>query len=240
MDKESSRYIFIYSSVMVVVVAALLAVAALGLKPYQDKNAEIEKKLNILKAVGKTIPADVPSKNKWVEAEYSKYIVKSYVIDSLGDLRTGVDAFKVDMKEEVAKKGSDRNLPIFEFRNDDSTMLYIIPVRGRGLWGPIWGYVALEKDYNTISGSTFDHQGETPGLGAEINTAQFQAQFKGKKLFEGDKFVSLKVMKGGTPASGVHQVDGISGGTLTSRGLEAMILTSLRPYQLYFQKNKKN
>ncbi len=240
MNKESNRYIFIYSSVMVVVVAALLAVAALGLKPFQDKNAEIEKKLNILMAVGKLIPADVASKNQWVEAQYEKYIVKSYVIDSLGSIKGGVDAFTVDMKQEIAKKGSDRNLPIFEFRNDDSSSLFIIPVRGRGLWGPIWGYVALEKDYNTISGSTFDHQGETPGLGAEINTAAFQSQFKGKQLFEGDQFVSLKVMKGGNPASGVHEVDGISGGTLTSKGLEAMIANSLRPYQLYFQKNKKN
>ncbi len=182
MNKESNRYIFIYSSVMVVVVAILLAVAALGLKPYQDKNVEIEKKLSILKAVGKSIPTDVANKNKWVEEQYAKYIVKSYVIDSIGELRTGIDAFNVDMKAEVSKKGSDRNLPIFEFRNDDSTNLYIIPLRGKGLWGPIWGYVALEKDFNTISGSTFDHQGETPGLGAEINTPEFQAQFKGKQL----------------------------------------------------------
>ncbi len=240
MNKESNRYIFIYSSVMVVVVAILLAVAALGLKPYQDKNVEIEKKLSILKAVGKSIPTDVANKNKWVEEQYAKYIVKSYVIDSIGELRTGIDAFNVDMKAEVSKKGSDRNLPIFEFRNDDSTNLYIIPLRGKGLWGPIWGYVALEKDFNTISGSTFDHQGETPGLGAEINTPEFQAQFKGKQLFEGDKFVSIKVAKGGMSKGGAHEVDGISGGTLTSNGLDAMIKSSLSPYQLYFQKNKKN
>lgn len=239
MNTESNRYIFIYSSVMVVVVAALLAIAALGLKPYQDKNAEIEKKSNILKSVGKAIPADVASKNQWVEEQYAKYIVKSYVIDSLGNMKAGVAAFDIDMKAEVAKPGSARNLPIFEFRNDDSTTLYIIPLRGKGLWGPIWGYVALEKDFNTISGSNFDHQGETPGLGAEINTAEFQQQFKGKQLFEGDKFVSIKVAKGGMSKGGVHEVDGISGGTLTSKGLEAMISGSLRPYQLYFQKNKK-
>jgi len=98
----------------------------------------------------------------------------------------------------------------------------------------------LEKDFNTISGSTFDHQGETPGLGAEINTSEYQAQFKGKKLFEGDKFVSIKVAKGGMSKGGAHEVDGISGGTLTSNGLDAMIRSSLSPYQLYFQKNKKN
>jgi len=240
MNKESNRYIFIYSSVMVVVVAAVLAIAALGLKPYQDRNAEIERKSNILRAVGKEIPVEITNKSLWVEEQYAKYIVKSYVIDSLGSLKQGTDAFTIDMKVEVAKPGSERSLPIFEFRNDDSTGLFIIPVRGRGLWGPIWGYLALQDDYNTIFGCTFDHQGETPGLGAEINTSEFQAQFKGKKLFEGDKFVSLKVMKGGNPASGDHQVDGISGGTLTSKGLEAMISSSLRPYQLYFQKNKKN
>lgn len=239
MNKQSNRYIFIYSSVMVIVVAAVLAVASIALKPFQDKNAEIEKKLSILRSVGLAPPLNVASKGTWTENAYSKHIINTFVIDSLGNPRKGIDAFNIDMKAEIAKPGKDRDLPVFVFKDDQGKKFYIIPVRGSGLWGPIWGYVALESDFNTIAGVTFDDQGETPGLGAEINTPEFQAQFKGKKIFEGNTFTSIKVMKGGATPGNTHEVDAISGGTLTSRGLEAMLLNCLRPYEFYFQNNKK-
>ncbi|HUW08025.1 MAG TPA: NADH:ubiquinone reductase (Na(+)-transporting) subunit C [Williamwhitmania sp.] len=239
MNKQSNRYIFIYSSVMVILVAAVLAIASIVLKPFQDKNVEIEKKSNILRSVGLIAPQNVASKDKWTEDAYSKHIVNTFVIDSLGNPKKGIDAFSIDMKAEIAKPGKDRDLPVFEYKDDKGQVLYIIPVRGRGLWGPIWGYVSLESDFNTIAGTTFDHESETPGLGAEINTPAFQAQFKGKKIFEGNTFTSIKVMKGGATPGNMHEVDAISGGTLTSRGLEAMLLDCLRPYEYYFQKNKK-
>ncbi len=112
----------------------------------------------------------------------------------------------------------------------------MVPVRGKGLWGPIWGYMALESDLNTISGAVFDHKGETPGLGAEINTDWFQEPFTGKTIFdESGKFVSITVVKGGADPSDPHGVDGISGGTITSKGLEEMLADCLAGYVNHFQ-----
>jgi Na+-transporting NADH:ubiquinone oxidoreductase subunit C len=117
----------------------------------------------------------------------------------------------------------------------------VIPVRGAGLWGPIWGNVAVESDMNTVRGVTFDHAGETPGLGAEISTLPFQQQFQNKKLFdESNRFVSIKVEKTGTYTPNNHTVDAISGGTITSKALEAMIRNSIEPYQTYFSQQKSN
>ena len=115
--------------------------------------------------------------------------------------------------------------PIFEARDGR----VVIPVTGMGLWGPVWGYVALEKDMNTVAGIIMAHKGETPGLGAEIATPKYQANFVGKTIFDGDKFVSVTLRKGGAkdPA---HEVDAISGGTKTSDGVTAMLYNSLENY----------
>ena len=105
----------------------------------------------------------------------------------------------------------------------------VIPVTGMGLWGPIWGYVALEKDMDTVAGIIMAHKGETPGLGAEISTPKYQANFVGKTIFDGDKFVSVKLRKGGAKDL-AHEVDAISGGTKTSDGVTAMLQNSLSNY----------
>jgi Na+-transporting NADH:ubiquinone oxidoreductase subunit C len=115
-------------------------------------------------------------------------------------------------------------------------------LRGAGLWGPIWGYIALDEDKNTVFGADFSHEGETPGLGAEISTLQFQQQFQNKKLFDAsNKFISINVEKIGTyKKPDDHKVDAISGGTITSKALEAMIFNSLEPYKTYFSQHKSN
>ena len=105
----------------------------------------------------------------------------------------------------------------------------VIPVTGMGLWGPVWGYLALEKDMNTVAGIIMAHKGETPGLGAEISTPKYQALFVGKQIFDGDKFVSVKLRKGGAKDP-LHEVDAISGGTKTSDGVSLMLENSLRNY----------
>jgi Na+-transporting NADH:ubiquinone oxidoreductase subunit C len=146
----------------------------------------------------------------------------------------------------MKKSPSRRNLPVFEATKSDSSFL-VIPVYGKGLWGPIWGYLSFQKEkvtaerfphFNTIYGVMFDHKGETPGLGAEINQPFFQIPFRGKKIFD-DKgnFVSIDVVKGGANPSSTHEVDGISGGTITSKGLQAMIDSCLTSYQTYFKMN---
>jgi len=226
---------------MVILVAAVLSFTAIQLKPRQDKNVEVEKKLDILKSVNlEGNYKEAGDKNTYVESLYDKYITDSYVINSVGTKREDVKAFDVNLKQELAKPVEERNLPIFVCTHDNGQENYIIPVLGKGLWGPIWGYVALEKDYNTIYGAVFAHKSETPGLGAEIDTKWFQAQFIGKKLFDDKQnFTSIKIVKGGADPNSNNSVDAISGGTITSVALEKTIKECLGSYEKYF-KSKSN
>ena len=143
------------------------------------------------------------------------------------------------MKKELAKPLEEQSLPVF-ISSLEGSKKYIIPVYGKGLWGPIWGYVALNDDLSTIYGAVFSHKAETPGLGAEINTKEFQEQFFGKEIFKLGEFVSVSVLKSGSadPES-KYQVDGISGGTITSVGVDQMLRDCLSSYEPYFKKHKK-
>jgi len=232
MKEFSNRYIFIFSSLMVIVVATLLSLAATVLQPRQLKNLEIEKKKSMLESIG------VPSTRETTEDLYDRYIKESFVLNSKGELVNGADAFNVVLKDEQKKPLEQQNLPVFEAITDTGEKVTILPVQGKGLWGPIWGYVSLKPDMNTIYGVTFDHQGETPGLGAEINTTGFESMFPGKKLYEADKFVSIGVIKGGAKPGDPHSVDAISGGTITSKGLQKMLLDCIVKYNDYLIKNR--
>lgn len=216
-----------FAAVMVIIVAALLSFAATTLKPYQDKNIEEEKKQNILSSIDVNV-----SREESTEA-YSEYIKKELVINN-NELNEGADAFTIDLSKEIKKAPTERNAPLYIAEKDGSTF-FIIPLRGKGLWGPIWGYVSLKSDINTIQGAVFDHEGETPGLGAEITTAKFNRQFKEKKILdENGGFVSIDVRKG--DAHGDYQVDGISGGTITSTGVEAMLYDCIQAYVPFLKK----
>jgi len=142
------------------------------------------------------------------------------------------------LKNEQRKPAGEQYLPVFTASSEDGKDVIILPVEGKGLWGPIWGYVSLESDLNTIFGVTFDHKGETPGLGAEINTSDFEGMFRGKKLFDNGDFVSVMVHKGGAEDGDVHGVDAISGGTITSNGLQNMLRDCLEKYNAYLIKNR--
>ena len=133
---------------------------------------------------------------------------------------------------------SKLTLPVFVCTLDDGSKVEIFPIYGAGLWGPIWGYVSLKDDYNTIYGATFLHKGETPGLGAEIATPNFSNQFIGKSIFDGGSLVSVTVVKGGAPEGSAHEIDAISGGTITSRALENAIRQWLEYYEPYLEKQK--
>lgn len=234
MKNFNNTYIFIFSAVMVVIVALLLSTAAMQLKPFQDKNIEIEKKQNILASMRIDATADDA-----VE-KYAKYVTSSYVINNKGEKIEGEDAFSIDMKSELSKPADQRKLPVYVGTLEDGSNAYVMPLRGTGLWGPIWGYMSFKPDMNTIYGATFDHQGETPGLGAEIATEIFEAPFSNKKIFnESGEFVSVKVIKGGAKDGDVHGVDAISGGTITSKALEAMLDTCLVQYKTFFIQNRQ-
>lgn len=232
MDRNGNIYTFIYAAVMVVIVAAVLASVSMTLRPLQSKNIEIEKKQSILASV------NIISSTDDVSEIYSEKIKEQYVVNSEGAIVEGVDAFEIDLKKESAKPVDERLLPVYECDTDEG-LKYIFPLRGTGLWGPIWGYVSLNSDMNTIYGANFDHEGETPGLGAEISTESFESTFKGKKLFDqSGKLVSITVTKAVQEADEEHSVDGISGGTITSKGLEKMLLDDFKSYKEFLIKKK--
>ena len=232
MKEFSNRYIFIFSAIMVVAVATLLSLAATLLQPRQQKNLEIEKKKSMLESIG------IPSTHETTESLYEKYIKESFVLNSKGEAVTGVEAFNVILNIEQKKPPDQQYLPVFNAVPDNGEKVIILPVEGKGLWGPIYGYVSLKSDMNTIFGVTFDHKGETPGLGAEINTTEFESMFIGKKLFDEGKFVSIGVLKGGAKPEDPHSVDAISGGTITSKGLEKMLKDCIVKYNDYLLKTR--
>jgi len=225
---------------MVIIVAALLSLASTALRPFQQKNIETEKKLDILKSVGRASDVEsAPNKHDYVGNEFNTVIVEQLVVNRMGEKVQGVDPFTVDLKVEFEKPSDKQNLPVFVAQMDDDSKKYILPLLGRGLWGPIWGYISLNDDYNTVYGASFAHKSETPGLGAEIANADFQSQFKGKQIFKDDQFVSISVIKGGAHPSNPHGVDAVSGGTITSQGLEDMLKNCLEGYQEFFKNQKK-
>ncbi len=236
MNKNSNTYIITYATIMVVAVAAVLAFVALSLGGIQAENVRMEKMSDILRSVDLVPELDkAPDKNKYIVDQYEKYITQSYAINTAGERIEGVDAFGLlsTLKAEYEKPAAERELPVFVSKNDQGETSYIIPIWGAGLWGPVWGYVALAEDWDTIQGIVFAHKGETPGLGAEITTAPFQEQFIGKKILDpaGD-VVGITLVKAGVPLD-ENSVDGLTGGTLTCRGVENMIKGCLGDYAAY-------
>lgn len=217
MNTNSNSYTIIYAAIMVVIVAFLLAFVSSSLKETQYKNVEQDTKKQILSAINVTDVKDA-------EAEFAKYEVKDMLMQADGTLAPYTDAFQVSYKGEIAEK----RFHVFECKVDGATK-YILPIYGAGLWGPIWGYVALNEDKDTVYGVYFSHAGETPGLGAEIATPKFQAQFAGKKVTE-NGVIGLTVAKNGKVTKPEYEVDGISGGTITSQGVDAMLKDCLKEY----------
>lgn len=232
--QHSNKYIFIYSAIMVIIVASLLAFAAEALRPAQEKNVRLERMQNILSSVGVSVDREQ------AEGIYKKYITEEVVLDNKGEIK-GNNAFTVDLAVELKKKPEEQQFPLFICKKDDGSINYIIPVRGNGLWGPIWGFIAVGADGNTIVGSSFGHKGETPGLGAEISEKTFQEQFVNKKIFDQNgNYQSVKVIKGGATEGDLHGVDAISGGTITSNGVSEMLQRTLKYYENYLKSKTQN
>lgn len=218
---------------MVAVVALILSTAALLLQPRQERNAEVEKKRSILSSVG-VVATEVDA-----EELYEKYVTGSFIINSKSELIEGAEAFEVDVRKEQRKALEEQMFPVYVATLENGGKSYIIPLEGTGLWGALWGYIALNEDLRTILGVTFDHKSETPGLGAEINTDWFEAMFKNKSLFDGEEFKGILVQKGGADPDDMGAVDAISGGTITSKALEQMIFDCMVHY-VDFLKNPSN
>ena len=233
MDVNKNSYTFTFSAILVIVVAGLLAFVSESLKPMQKENVRIEKMQNILASV-----KEETTKENAGEL-FDKYIVKQVMLNYQGEVvaDSKLSPFEVDAVQEYKSLSiEERNYPLFIFEKD-GVKKFIVPMAGSGLWGPIWGYVALDNDMTTVYGSTFDHKGETPGLGAEIKEEAFQEKFIGKTIFDEQmKYEPIEVVKGGVDMSGeMHKVDGISGGTITSKGVGEMLERTLRIYVPYFK-----
>ncbi|MBQ1930185.1 MAG: NADH:ubiquinone reductase (Na(+)-transporting) subunit C [Bacteroidales bacterium] len=245
MDTNKNSYTIIYSIVMVVVVAAVLAFVSLSLKDKQNENISNEKKQYLLASVG--LGAD---------ANFDSVIKSAVVVDGNGMVVNKADsdvakseAFAISTSEQNTKikalatlapeaqeaAKAELRLPVFIADLPDGSQAYIFSAYGAGLWGPIWGWVSLKTDFSTIVGVKFDHQGETPGLGAEIATPKFSNQFIGKEIFANGEFTSVAIVKGGVKEGSTNQVDAISGGTITSKALEASILNWFEAYLPYIK-----
>lgn len=234
----SNKYVTIYTLVMTVIVSVLLALLFSGLKPVHDANEAVYKKRDILKAVADYLPKPIDQMSGKEVLDMFETQIEQVVLDAEGKPVEGIRADEVDMAQEEKKPAEERHYPVFIY-NSDKGKLYLVAVRGNGLWDKIWGTIALEDDFNTIAGASFGHVGETPGLGAEItDNPWFRNQFKGKTIFDDGEYVSVKVVKGGAKDP-EHEVDAITGATITSRGVSEMLYKGLKVYLPYFESLKK-
>ncbi|APG60209.1 Na(+)-translocating NADH-quinone reductase subunit C [Christiangramia salexigens] len=228
---NSNGYTFMFAVIMVLVVASVLAFAATSLQPTQRENVRQEKMQNILATVG--VETDRPG----AQALYDQYIVEEIALNENGEVQESVDAFNVDLAKELKKPVKDQVFPLY-IADVDGEKYYIVPLRGSGLWNAIFGYISLKDDVNTVKGATFDHLGETPGLGAEITKEWFKKSFENERIFDGDgNLVGVSVVKGDIDPSDKkdNKVDAISGATITGDGVSNMISERLKRYLPYFK-----
>jgi len=219
LNRDSNLYTLIYSVVMVTIVAVMLAFTSESLKEIQKRNIDIDKMMQILRAV------HVEATAHTAESQYNELITDAFLVREDGTVEKR-DAFNEDIVKAYANRTA---LPVFVATIDGQTK-YIMALHGSGLWGAVWGYIAVDDDKNTIFGADFSHEGETPGLGAEIAEPSFRSRFDGKHLFIGGEFMSVAVVKPGKKAQGQDYVDGISGGTITGDGVHKMLRNSLERY----------
>ncbi len=224
MNTNSNTYTIIYASVMVIIVAFLLAFVSSALKPMQDANVAIDKKSQILASLN--IRGLEKSE---IEATYDKVIVSDPIIKADGAVVN--DGAAKDKASFVldSKDVNEENMPLY-IANVDGATKYVIPVTGRGLWGGLWGYIALNEDCQSVFGAYMSHASETAGLGALLVEPWFHERFLGKKLFKGDDQVALTVVKAGSVKEADFEVDGITGATLTTNGVAAMVKDGLQKY----------
>lgn len=242
--QQSNTYIIVFSAVLTIVLGGLLSLANQGLKPMQQKAVELDTKKKILSAV-----TDLQGKKGDEVISLYGETIESIVVDINGEIvekdEKGGDiiAENVDVAKNFKKAPEDRLYPVFKYHkagDKETVEAYIFPVYGRGLWGPIWGFVALETNLNTVKGTSFDHKTETPGLGARITTTEVSERYEGKKLFDDEgNLASISMLKGEKNPSSVlndHRIDGLSGATLTAIGMNEMFESYFTYYREYILK----
>jgi len=247
--QQSNAYVIIFTAVMTMVVGGILSFTSQALEPAQKRSIELDTKSQILSSV-----MDREELNKMKPEEVLEYYDKritSLVVDINGNEVTEneegepVVAEKVNIEKNYKKAPEDRLYPVFKYMNaddPDAVDSYILPLYGAGLWDKIWGFIALDNGLETIVGAAYAHRAETPGLGARIATPQIQNRYVGKEIFnDNGELVSVTMVKGeGNSGLTEHQVDGMSGATITGKGLNDMLKNYLTYYQSYFKTLKNN
>ena len=236
MNRDSNVYTFLFATLMVFVVASSLAFTATSLKERQISNVRKETMQNILATIG------IETEREAAEGLYNEYITKELTLKKDGSIDPDVNEFDIKLNNELRKSNSDQRFPIYVAVVEEKKY-YVIPLRGKGLWDAIWGYIALEDDKNTIKGAVFDHKAETAGLGAEITQQWFQNRFLGEKVFDTQgNLVGINVSKTNNDPKDLdkndHEVDAISGATITGDGVTAMIMERLSHYLPYLKQEK--
>ena len=241
--QRSNTYIIIFSIVLTIILGGMLSLASVGLKPLQDKQVELDTKKKILGAVMDI--SNIQDPNELLELYKQK--VESIVIDFEGNLveqdekGNPVIAEKVSIQKNYRFKPEERLYPIYMFKSEDGKIdAYVFPMWGNGLWDWISAYIAIDSDLNTVRGIAFDHKAETPGLGARIASDVIQGRYVGKEIYNEDgELVSVTMVKGENNAGlSEHQVDGMSGATMTGKGVNAMLEQYLKCYQPFIKKEK--
>lgn len=230
---HSDRYTLFFAMAITVVASILLASAATLLKPLQDRNEALDRKKNILIAAGLLSGEELRnSTSDMIEGLY-KDNIREKVIDSNGDMQKNITVGDLD-----PRKTPDL-MAIYLNNQGGKLQGVIIPISGKGLWSTIYGYIALDPDFNTVGGVTFYKHGETPGLGGEIEKPAFTDDWKGKKIFEDGELVSITVAKGKVREENDHMVDGVSGSTLTGKGINDFLKRDLTRYLPYIEKHRE-
>ena len=232
MSRDSNLYTFLFVGIMIVGIASILAYTSQTLKPMQDENVKNEKMQNILSTVCINVSREEAEKS------YKKYIVEELALKIDGSINENINPFSdLNLAKELKKDYEDQHFPLY-VAEINSEKYYIIELRGTGLWDAIWGYISLKSDFNTVNGVSFDHKGETAGLGAEITKDWFKESFKDEKIFNDDgELVGITVLKGNNDPNNIdkddHEVDAISGSTITGDGVTDMIYERVNNYLPY-------
>lgn len=243
MNTNSNIYTVIYTTIVVVIVAAALAFVSMKLGPAQQANAKAET-LRQMMAAAQVEPTEAlyAKKNAEVLALYAENIDSAFTIDLEGNIISTLNTEKnsielianLKAQDKEIKKGAGATLPVYVFKGGISVM----PIYGAGLWGPVWGYVAIESDGTTIKGAYFDHESETPGLGGKIKDEPwFREKFSGKQVAFGSE-PAFALAKNAESTGAANAVDAITGATMTSKGLDGALNVWFNAYSNFFGKMK--
>jgi len=237
MKTDDTKYTFIFALIICVVCSLLLSLVSEGLRPQKELNVALDIKKNILKAVVLKEPVDPETDAETIIQIYNDKI-EEIVVDGEGNVVDGKKAEDIEEGESL--------YPVYVYKEGGQILAYAFPIIGKGLWSTLYGYFALENDAVTVRGITFYKHGETPGLGAEIEKDWFLDNYKGKKIWDVklDKLTPVAVVKGKvkdkiSAEEQRYYVDGISGATMTSKGVTEMVDREIRKYEPFFSKVRK-